>query len=99
MFSALPLSITDILWCRFASAKLGNIHSISNGLGDVSSISTHLYGVYIGTVRRSVFDAQTGAVREFISEYSKTEELERKICLRVRGVHPRARLGRWQCRS
>jgi len=52
------------------SPRIGDIHSISNGLSNASSISIHVYGGNIGTVHRSVFDAQTGASRDFISGYS-----------------------------
>ena len=52
------------------SPDLGDIHAISNGLPDRSSISIHVYGGNIGTIRRSIFDARTGAAREFISGYS-----------------------------
>ncbi|WP_448044216.1 cysteine dioxygenase [Bradyrhizobium liaoningense] len=52
------------------SPEIGDIHAISNGLSDGPSISIHVYGGNIGTIRRSVFDAQTGAAREFISGYS-----------------------------
>jgi predicted metal-dependent enzyme (double-stranded beta helix superfamily) len=52
------------------SPEAGDIHAISNGLSDGSSISIHVYGGNIGTIRRSVFDATTGAEHEFISGYS-----------------------------
>ena len=52
------------------SPRIGDIHAISNGLSDTSSISIHVYGGNIGVIRRSVFDAKTGAAREFISGYS-----------------------------
>jgi predicted metal-dependent enzyme (double-stranded beta helix superfamily) len=52
------------------SPGIGDIHAISNGLSDTSSISIHVYGGNIGRIRRSVFDATTGVEREFISGYS-----------------------------
>lgn len=52
------------------SPDIGDIHAISNGLSDQSSISIHVYGGNIGRIRRSVFDAATGSEREFISGYS-----------------------------
>lgn len=52
------------------SPAIGDIHAISNGLSDASSISIHVYGGNIGTIRRSVFDAQTGESRDFVSGYS-----------------------------
>ena len=52
------------------SPRIGDIHSISNGLRDQPSISIHVYGGNIGTIRRGVFDPQTGVEKEFISGYS-----------------------------
>lgn len=52
------------------SPEIGDIHAISNGLSDKSSISIHVYGGNIGRIRRSVFDAATGAEHEFVSGYS-----------------------------
>ncbi|MGY3604854.1 MULTISPECIES: cysteine dioxygenase [unclassified Bradyrhizobium] len=52
------------------SPQIGDIHAISNGLPDAPSISIHVYGGNIGTIRRSTFDRQTGLAREFISGYS-----------------------------
>jgi predicted metal-dependent enzyme (double-stranded beta helix superfamily) len=52
------------------SPEIGDIHAISNGLSDGSSISIHVYGGNIGMVRRSVFDTETGTTREFVSGYS-----------------------------
>lgn len=52
------------------SPRLGDIHTVSNGLPDRPSISIHLYGGNIGTVRRHGFDPATGAAAEFVSGYS-----------------------------
>ncbi|MGY8707481.1 cysteine dioxygenase [Bradyrhizobium sp. 18BD] len=52
------------------SPDIGDIHAISNGLPDQPSISIHVYGGNIGRIRRSVFDATTGAEHELISGYS-----------------------------
>lgn len=52
------------------SPDIGDIHAISNGLPDKSSISIHVYGGNIGRIRRSAFDATTGAEHEFVSGYS-----------------------------
>ncbi len=52
------------------SPSIGDIHAISNGLLDASSISIHVYGGNIGRIRRAVYDAETGAARDFISGYS-----------------------------
>jgi predicted metal-dependent enzyme (double-stranded beta helix superfamily) len=52
------------------SPRLGDIHTVSNALPDRPSISIHLYGGNIGTVRRHGFDPATGAASEFVSGYS-----------------------------
>ena len=52
------------------SPQIGDIHAISNGLADRSSISIHVYGGNIGRIRRAVFDAETGTAKDFISGYS-----------------------------
>lgn len=51
------------------SPHLGDVHVVSNALDDRPSISIHVYGANIGAVRRHVFDAATGAPREFVSGY------------------------------
>ena len=52
------------------SPTLGDIHKVSNALVDRPSISIHLYGANIGAVRRHMFDAETGAPKDFVSGYS-----------------------------
>jgi len=52
------------------SPTVGDVHTVANALADRPSVSIHIYGANIGAVRRHVFDAQTGAAREFISGYS-----------------------------
>jgi predicted metal-dependent enzyme (double-stranded beta helix superfamily) len=52
------------------SPQIGDIHAISNGIADASSISIHVYGANIGRVRRAVFDSDTGTPHDFISGYS-----------------------------
>jgi len=52
------------------SPRLGDIHVVANALADRPSISIHLYGGNIGTMRRHCFDPATGAVSEFVSGYS-----------------------------
>jgi predicted metal-dependent enzyme (double-stranded beta helix superfamily) len=52
------------------SPRLGDIHTVANALADRPSISIHLYGGNIGTVRRHGFDPSTGAASEFVSGYS-----------------------------
>jgi len=52
------------------SPTLGDIHTVANGLADRPSISIHLYGGNIGTMRRHAFDPATGAAKEFVSGFS-----------------------------
>lgn len=49
-----------------------DIHQVANALADRVSISIHVYGGNIGTIRRSTFDAATGAERTFISGYGNS---------------------------
>lgn len=51
------------------SPRIGDIHRVANALPDGISISIHVYGADIGTVRRSVYDA-AGAARSFVSGYA-----------------------------
>ncbi len=51
------------------SPTIGDVHRVSNA-GAVTAISIHVYGADIGTTRRHVFDAETGAVKTFVSGYS-----------------------------
>jgi len=51
------------------SPTVGDVHVVSNALGDRPSISIHVYGANIGAVRRHVFDPETGAPRPFVSGY------------------------------
>jgi len=48
----------------------GDIHEVANAQQDRPSISIHVYGGNIGEIRRHVFDARTGAMKEFVSGYS-----------------------------
>lgn len=52
------------------SPTIGDIHRISNAYTDRVSISIHVYGGNIGSIRRSVFDIDGGLVKEFVSGYS-----------------------------
>jgi predicted metal-dependent enzyme (double-stranded beta helix superfamily) len=52
------------------SPTLGDIHTVSNALGDQVSISIHCYGANIGSVRRHVYEPGSGGVKEFVSGYS-----------------------------
>jgi predicted metal-dependent enzyme (double-stranded beta helix superfamily) len=54
------------------SPTIGDIHQVSNVHDDRVSISIHVYGGNIGRISRNVFDAQTGAPKEFISGYANT---------------------------
>ncbi len=52
------------------SPTIGDIHQVVNAFDDRVSISIHVYGADIGKVRRHVFDANTGAAKEFVSGYA-----------------------------
>lgn len=52
------------------SPTAGDIHRVANALPDRASISIHLYGGNIGTVRRHSFEPATGAAQDFVSGYS-----------------------------
>ena len=52
------------------SPTIGDIHKVSNGVPDQTSISIHLYGANIGALCRHSFDPETGATEEFMSGYS-----------------------------
>ncbi len=51
------------------SPTIGDVHRVANALPDRPSISIHVYGADIGTVRRHVFEPD-GTVKDFISGYS-----------------------------
>ena len=53
------------------SPRLGDIHRVSNAYDDRVSISVHVYGANIGTVRRTVFSPK-GDQSEFISGYANS---------------------------
>jgi predicted metal-dependent enzyme (double-stranded beta helix superfamily) len=53
----------------FVSPGIGDIHRVSNALGDGVSVSIHVYGGDIGTLTRSRFDA-SGAAFPFASAYA-----------------------------
>jgi predicted metal-dependent enzyme (double-stranded beta helix superfamily) len=52
------------------SPDIGDIHAISNGLPEQSSISIHVYGGNIGRIHRATYDEARGTEREFVSGYS-----------------------------
>lgn len=54
------------------SPSIGDIHTVSNAFADRVSISIHCYGANIGAVKRHVFDAANGGVKEFVSGYSSS---------------------------
>ncbi|CAN5251951.1 cysteine dioxygenase [soil metagenome] len=51
------------------SPRLGDIHQVANAVSDQISVSIHVYGADIGTVRRSIFD-RDGQPRRFVSGYA-----------------------------
>jgi len=51
------------------SPAIGDIHRVANAFDDRVSISIHLYGADIGTVRRHTYDT-AGRTKTFISGYS-----------------------------
>lgn len=51
------------------SPTIGDVHRVANALHDRPSVSIHIYGADIGTVRRHVFEPD-GTVKEFVSGYS-----------------------------
>jgi len=51
------------------SPNIGDIHQVSNALHDQVSISIHVYGADIGSVRRAVYQPD-GSEKLFISGYS-----------------------------
>ncbi len=51
------------------SPTVGDIHRVINAFDDRVSISIHVYGADIGTVRRSTYDAE-GRPKPFVSGYA-----------------------------
>ena len=54
------------------SPSIGDIHTVSNSFKDRVSVSIHCYGANIGAVKRHVYDAAAGGVKDFVSGYSGT---------------------------
>ena len=52
------------------SPTVGDIHLVRNAYADRVSISIHAYGTNIGKQTRHVFDAGSGARKDFVSSYS-----------------------------
>lgn len=64
---------TDILFqgeIESLSPFSGDIHRVSNAYANRVSISIHVYGGDIGQIKRHVYDASNGKMREFISGYA-----------------------------
>ena len=55
---------------EMVSPTIGDVHQVENAYVDRVSISIHVYGADIGQVRRHVYDAHTGATKEFVSGYT-----------------------------
>jgi predicted metal-dependent enzyme (double-stranded beta helix superfamily) len=55
------------------SPRIGDVHRVSNA-GNVTAISIHVYGADIGTTARHIFDAESGAVKDFMSGYSNGDQ-------------------------
>lgn len=56
------------------SPAVGDLHRVANALDDAVSISIHVYGADIGTLRRSIYDP-SGAARPFVSGYADAPPL------------------------
>ncbi len=56
------------------SPAIGDLHQVSNAYDDRVSISIHVYGADIGTVRRATYDP-AGNPRPFVSGYASTPAL------------------------
>jgi len=54
----------------FVSPRIGDIHRVSNALGDRPSVSIHIYGANIGAVKRHTYEQPEGHKKTFISGYS-----------------------------
>ena len=52
------------------SPRVGDIHKVSNALADRASISIHVYGADIGTVKRNIYEMESGCKKTLISGYS-----------------------------
>lgn len=63
----LPVGAIDLV-----SPRIGDIHRVSNALGDRPSVSIHVYGANIGAVKRHVYEQPGGEQKSFISGYSNS---------------------------
>lgn len=71
------------------SPTVGDWHQVSNAQADRQSLSIHVYGGNIGSVRRHMVDPQTGLIRDFISGYSSAQLpnlWDRSASVRAQGV-------------
>jgi len=59
------------------SPTIGDIHRVSNAYDDQVSISIHVYGADIGTVKRHVYVPDTGEIKEFVSGYADVAAVQR----------------------
>ncbi|WP_419539475.1 cysteine dioxygenase [Paraburkholderia bengalensis] len=59
---------------EYVSPKIGDIHEVSNVFSDAVSVSIHVYGGNIGRIARHVFEAGTGASKEFLSGYANVDQ-------------------------
>ena len=50
----------------------GGIDAVSPAVGDIHTVSIHVYGANIGAVKRHVYVRETGAIKPFVSGYSNT---------------------------
>jgi 3-mercaptopropionate dioxygenase len=65
--TALTLQPGDV---TVLSPAVGDIHMVRNAYTDRVSISIHAYGANIGKQTRHVFDARSGARKDFVSGYT-----------------------------
>ena len=63
-------ALSGLLVGMFVSILASTV--VSNALPDRTTVSIHVYGANIGAVRRSVFDAETGAEKVFVSGYTSS---------------------------
>lgn len=68
-----PTTIDHVLrqgMIEAVSPTVGDWHQVRNALSDTDSVSIHVYGGNIGSVRRHRVDPATGQVLDFISGYT-----------------------------
>ena len=67
--SSSPATIIQAGTVDAVSPRIGDIHRVANAFDDRISISIHVYGADIGTVRRATYDGN-GQSRPFVSGYA-----------------------------